>query len=502
MSSTSRRASIALAAATLLLATTGIAAAQPSTTTDDPAAAAAGWLTTQLTDGDHVYIEAFEWQDVGLTADTLYALAGVGVAAGTIDDIADWLETQAGSYVGPGATAKLILATEIAGRDATSADLVETLTSFETTAETADEERAVGQFFGSWNSTLNQALAVLALATVDGVDPSDDAVGFLLAQQCDEGGFSGALLDDGGTCTGGDVDTTAFAVDALLALDHVEAAAAAERAVAWLVDTQAADGSFIGDGGPSSNSTGLAALALRLGGEDAAADAARNWILDLQAGCDTDTPGAILADADGAGDALRATPQALLGVIGESLTTITAAGATDEVPLLDCPDPEPREVSVTCDVTGEVLPGQRVDCAVTGLDADEVVHVLVTLNPTLLDEDLVADAGGTAPFTFAVPDDTNDGATITIVVDGEGDALLASLSLAVGVAEAAPEPAEEAPQQPAEIIEDEPREGTEAGDGELPRTGATSLQLGGVAWLLLVSGAAVLVTARRRTELT
>ena len=77
-----------------------------------------------------------------------------------------------------------------------------------------------------------------------------------------------------------DPDATGLAVQALSALTPSAAVTAAQaKAVAWLKGAQnATTGSFSGSGPtatvPNSNSTGLAAVALRLGGETAAADQA------------------------------------------------------------------------------------------------------------------------------------------------------------------------------------------------------------------------------------
>jgi hypothetical protein len=173
-----RRAGITLAAAATLVATSvGGAAAQP--TTDDPTDAAAGWLTTQLTDGDHILVEfdGDEFPDPGLTADVVYALAAAGVGGDHLEAAAGWLTTQTETYQGPGATAKLILALDVAGddvRDVGGVDLVAGLTALE------NED---GLYEGEWNSTLNQSLALLALARADET-PSDDAVALLLDPRC------------------------------------------------------------------------------------------------------------------------------------------------------------------------------------------------------------------------------------------------------------------------------------------------------------------------------
>ena len=57
---------------------------------------------------------------------------------------------------------------------------------------------------------------------------------------------------------------------------------AIDGAVAYLLDQQQASGGFFGTGAVNTNTTGLAAAALRAAGEDEAADAAAAFIADLQ----------------------------------------------------------------------------------------------------------------------------------------------------------------------------------------------------------------------------
>jgi hypothetical protein len=164
------------------------------------------------------------------------------------------------------------------------------------------------------------------------VTPSAAAIGHLVDQACEDGGFPQQLAPD--TCVG-DVDTTAFAIQALLAVD--ETATAAE-AVAWLEGQPGADGGFGGaEAGPNANSTGLAATALAAAGAQDATEAARAFLLELRDGCADPDPGAIRYDATRSGDPVRATAQAVLGLLGVGLVDVDAAGASDALPVVDCP---------------------------------------------------------------------------------------------------------------------------------------------------------------------
>lgn len=335
---------LATLVATLSLSITAPAVAEHGTTTD-PARAAAGWLAGELVDGERIVNEEFGFDDAGLTADVVLALASAGVAADTIDSATDWLVGAAGDYTGPssdsvfaGASAKLALVLHATGRDARDVgglDLV---------AQLLDREQADGRFtddseFGDFSSTLTQALAVLALTRIDGVEPSQAAVDFLLSQRCEDGGFR--FAPDAEDCTSA-VDTTAFVVQALSALGGEQAATAIADAADWLESVQTDTGGFTdaaaGDEAPAANanSTGLAAVALAIAQRPAALDAARALLTSLQAGCDDPAPGSIQFDATDGGDRDRATSQAILGLTGVGLDTVSAAGASSTMPVLDC----------------------------------------------------------------------------------------------------------------------------------------------------------------------
>lgn len=517
----------------------------PALATDEPSASevaetAASWLAGQLVDGERIESTFGDdtFPDQGLTADVVFALAAAGVGADHITDAVDWLITQTGAYTGAafdsvfaGATAKLILALETDGRDprtASDTDLVQQLLDRE---QDADAGRDQGRFtddsdFGDFSSTLTQSLAVLGLHRADGVSPSEAAVGFLLAQQCDDGGFrfdpDEGLEDDGpepsateeeteGTTEADDdvtdagnegletqedegegspegdsgettatenveaaevdqpctsaVDTTAFAVQALAAVGGQGDAVA--DAVAWLASVQETNGGFEGGDGVNTNSAGLAAVALDLGGASAAADAARAFIVDLQDGCDGERTGAILFNEADEGDRARATSQAVPGLASVSLAEVTASGATADLTPLSCPPPVSDSAVIACDLDAlEVTAGDEVDCTVTELLDGEQVDVEVVVNPTLLDERFDASEDGSVAFGFTVPDDREAGDVITITVRGADGSVLTELELTVVAT--------------------------------LPETGL-NLRLGGLGLVLALLGSALVLTTRRRS---
>lgn len=328
------------------LAAVPAAAAPVPPLPDDPAASAevaAGWLALQLVDGER--LEGEFGPDVGLTADAVIALAAAGVAEEQLQAATDWLSTQVAAYtqgvpadqddaVYAGATAKLILALLVGDRD------VRDVGGTDLIAQLEDREQADGRFtdtseFGEFSSTLTQALAVLALERSTDTEPSAAAVQLLLDQQCEDGGFRFDLAAE--DCTSA-VDTTGFVVQALTAVGGDAPTAAATTAAQWLVSIQADDGVFASADGPNANSTALAAVALELvptvTGRDEALDAARSALLSLRTGCEGPYPGAIPFSGEVAGDVARATTQAIPGLVGATLATVSAAGASAQLPAL------------------------------------------------------------------------------------------------------------------------------------------------------------------------
>ncbi|MBS3942234.1 MAG: S-layer homology domain-containing protein [Actinobacteria bacterium] len=330
--------------ATLAMFVPGTTAVFAQTTEDpDPseaAAAAAGWLATQFADGERLEttFDGQTYPDAGLTADAVFALAGAGVAGDRIEAATDWLETQVASYTGDGstetyagATAKLILVAETTGRDATAfgdRDLVTQLAGL----EDADGRFSDASQWGDFSNALTQSLAIVALERATATGVSDAAVAFLADAACADGGIPEQFATD--ACTSS-VDATGFAVQAFLAADDAEAA---DAAVTWLLDQQAADGSFGGGGATANtNSTGLSAVALAAAGEVEAAAAASAWLAGAQYDCADVAPGAVPYAPTDEGDLKRATAQALPGLTGVGLFGTTGAGADADAPVLDCP---------------------------------------------------------------------------------------------------------------------------------------------------------------------
>jgi hypothetical protein len=328
-----------LLVAALLVLPALLASAVPAAADADAAEAASRWLVDQLVDGERLEVSFPDadgneqvFVDHGGTADVVLALAATGVAPDAAHAALDWLVAEAPAYTGAafeapfaGATAKLALTVLAGGRDPRAVgdlDLVGQLGALEV-SDGPDAGRFADAGDEDWSSTFSQALSIIALERTDGVSPSDAARGFLLAQRCDDGSFR---FEPGVQPCEGHVDTTALAVQALVAIGEDPGGSAV-----WLRGRQDPDGGF-----GNANSTGLAAAALSLAGEQDAAADARAYLVDLQDHCDVGE-GAIGFDHDCAGDPVFATRQAVLGLVGASLADITlgddVADATGTRPL-------------------------------------------------------------------------------------------------------------------------------------------------------------------------
>ncbi|MEH1015418.1 prenyltransferase/squalene oxidase repeat-containing protein [Micromonospora sp. CPCC 206060] len=365
------RLAVRVTVASALTAFAVTAPGTPSTAVPAPGdatRAAATWLAAEFADG--ALPGPFGGQDWGLTIDGLLALTAADVAGQTRQAAAAQLAAHVTSYTtyddygipgftDGGATAKLLFAAAaVAGADPTD------FGGHDLHARTLDLIAGAGDQAGrilsrttpdtgpDASNTFDQSFAVLGLARTGQVPQT--AVDFLIRQQCAVGGFrlypdvAGAPSPscDAQTDAPLDVDTTAMAVQALLAAaddGSVGAADAARRGADWLAAQQHADGSFGGSGptsGANANSTGLAGQALGAAGRRTPADRAGGALVALQ--LTTAGGGAASADAgavaystealtaaltDGISDTgrdqwRRATSQALLGLAGTPLGRI------------------------------------------------------------------------------------------------------------------------------------------------------------------------------------
>lgn len=338
---------VALLGGALIAAVTicgGAPAQATSLFTHDRADAAAGWLARQMTGGERFEAEfgGIVFPDQSLTVDAVFAFATAKTAGDYGARAMAWLARPEilNGYAGDGifqsyagSTAKLALAVQVRGGDPTSfggVDLINRLRGLQQPSGRFSDRSP----FGDFSNIFTQSFALLALdRTAAGALAT--AASFLVAARCADGGYP--LLFAQPTCVS-EVDTTAMAVQALIAVGRYSDAAVSLR---WLVSVQHADGGFGNFSGvANAGSTGLAGQALRAGGRIVPALKARSFLIGLQGGCAADPAwrGAIPNTA-GFLDPFttpRATALGILGLSGFGFPYLNARGSRSGAPDLVC----------------------------------------------------------------------------------------------------------------------------------------------------------------------
>lgn len=295
MRSLSRRLGAVAVTAAVAVGSTAVAPAQAANVYGENSA---DWLAGQLTNGLAVN-DQFDFTDYGLSLDIAIALQAAGRPAAAAS-VLNAIDDDPGVYIGSGAdiyagsTAKLATVAQLQGRSATGFGGVNLITRLQgrITATGAETGRATDTGT-DFSNTVTQSWAVRALSTAKS-GLADEAVGFLVKQQCAAGffregpeatGTSSTFTCDDATAAAPSVDATAFAVQALATAKASGATGLDDDladASTWLAGQQSADGAFVGNATKNTNTTGLAAAALALTGRTAAAEKAAAWIARQQ----------------------------------------------------------------------------------------------------------------------------------------------------------------------------------------------------------------------------
>ncbi len=295
--STLRRFGAAALGGSLLASGLVLAGPTPASHAHDadprPGQLGALWLLSELT-GGLIHNDQFNFDDFGATVEAAYALDAAG-ASPEIPTIADALEDNAEAYTSPGSdiyagsTGKLLSFVLDHTPDApTSFGGLDLVAQLESVTKNSGRIEDVSTF-GDFSNVFGQAWAVRGL-TLAGSSEAAAATEFLLGRQCGAGFFN---LNFSTPCSAPKppVDTAAQVVILIQDLDIAEPSLDAARdaavadAIAWILNQQAADGSFDGGTateGPNTNSTGLAGHALDLIGQHEAAEQAATWIRGRQ----------------------------------------------------------------------------------------------------------------------------------------------------------------------------------------------------------------------------
>ncbi|MFC7489248.1 MULTISPECIES: hypothetical protein [unclassified Knoellia] len=338
---------------------------------------AAHFLATQLkATGDHLNFPDTGgdlYADTGNTIDAILALDATGTGGTAATAATAWVERNVGSYVSyaPGAPAsvggagKALVLAAVQDRDPRAfggLDLVATLQDLVTA------EGRFGSADNDYGVTINQALPMIGLHRA-GVAIPDSSLAFLAEQQCPDGGVRGSLDE---TACVSDPDATAFAAQAFLAAGDTTHATAA---LTYLESRQRADGALTNASGEgaNANTTGVAAQAFALGGREVPYLKAASFIMSLQWKCEVPSTyrgGITFTSADRAATtanlekAIRATPQAVLGLVGGSLVTVENDGMAAGTTATPCAAPTTSStatptpsVSTTPTVTGPPTSG-------------------------------------------------------------------------------------------------------------------------------------------------
>jgi hypothetical protein len=365
---------ISLAVGAALTATSALpsaAASQRAAAHFRPAYAAAGWQGSQLDKSGAIPFGG-GFEDWGLTLDSALAFAADGrhpdkthTVTASIRD--HWFADYATFKPGPNkpraifanATAKTLVVAKVLGRNARDfgghdvrAMLLDRMAGPGAGAEQGRfRDKTTPQLTQDFSNTFGQAYGVIGLARTGTVP--DEAVTYLLRQRCSAGYFrideiADQTCDDSASTP--DVDATALAIQALITARDDGVAlpdGVLGGTLAWLVSVQKTNGSFGGGAATeasNSNSTGLAAQALKAAHRNTPAEAAKLWVSRIQItpGMAGDGPakkdiGAIALDRAGLRAALkngltdtsrpifqRATPQAYFAIDPQPLGVLTA----------------------------------------------------------------------------------------------------------------------------------------------------------------------------------
>lgn len=225
------------------------------------------------------------------------------------------------------------------------------------TAATPAQPGLYGSGDPTYDGAFRQSLALLAHEAAGTAAPAA-AVAWLVGQQCADGGFQAFRPSTSVACTpsdpnaftGEDTNSTALAA---LALRSVGRAAEADRAIAWLEKARAADGGFpyfVG-GASDANSTADVLIALNgAGAPSSSTGPARHFLETLQVGCDgaaASEDGALAFQDYGTGLVANdaATVQSLVALAGSGLPVAPGSTAAT-TPRATCPAPVPAPAAL------------------------------------------------------------------------------------------------------------------------------------------------------------
>jgi hypothetical protein len=454
-----RRLCALAAASTLAVAGLTVAGSPAQAATPDPrpVTIGAGWLEGQLTNG--IFNGSCTY-DCGSTIDAGFALDAVGE-----DDAVDAVATAIGPKIAngyavsdeydfnppydfkqtgiyAGALAKSIVFAQTAGvgnlTTWSGRDLLGDLEGRVSATSGIEGRITDDSFYGNYANNIGQAFAVAALAAASS-SKADEALDFLLTQQCSEGYFrlNPAALDasdPGETCEEGkagddspaDPDTTSTAIRMLAPqAGDPDVAAALTKAEDWLLSVQRVDGSFGGGTSTESantNSTGLAGWALGVRNHEAAAAEAAAWVRSHQADEPTACPSQLSAQTG----ALSYDDAALAAGRTDGITNLTKdqwrRSTAQALPVLQWA-PEATAALDLAGPSGYLKAGSVARYQVTGASPGATVCVSGAGTPRRV----AAPASGSFTVALTLPAGTANRVVTASVREGSSTSLLAAV---------------------------------------------------------------------------
>lgn len=433
-------AGLALTASGLVLAAPSQAAIAPTDGLADSARLGLNWLLGELADNDDRFQQSFDgnkFDDIGLTIDALLAVASAGgngdaqaaaSAAYVLENASSYVSFGEDRYAGP--LGKLMVFAQARGLNTTNVD------GLNLEEEVRARLQPSGRFtdkseFGDFSNGVGQAFDMIALSKTTEKVPAN-AVTWLLAQQCPNGGFRTDYSDDLPSCTSdddADLDGTSFALLALAVSTLNEAQQAkVDAGLEYLLDNQGED-NLIGN----ANSSGVAASALRTHGliPDANTIAAAVEGLQLTSG----QVGAIaLNPADAQAKQANGIPEDQLPTYWRSTAqAVMALGLPSYVQRGVVPPVEPAPHIESSKSTAKA--GDPITVTGGGFEAGETVNVTVFSDPVNVGA-VPADAAGEIEAAFNLPASVDPGSH-TIRLTGADSGVVVSAPLTVTAAQVA-----------------------------------------------------------------
>jgi hypothetical protein len=395
--------SLAIAVPLAAVAAGPAAAASPPATSSTVAAQGASYLAGLINAAGFVPTSSGT-ADLNSTAQAILALHAAGVGGTKADAAASYLSTHVATYLGGGTAAtddagKLayaILVATATGANPTaygtpSTNLVARLLATQNTY-TTDGAVDAGLFGASdptYDGATRQGLALAALHAAGVTNAAGS--GWLVSQQCADGGWEAYRSSTTAACTapdpvnfdGEDTNSTAYATEGLVA----QGVTPTHAPQTFLHTLQATGGDFGYFGGSADpNSTGLVLQALAALGEDASGT---SWakgtatpytaLAGFQLGCGTTAPGAFFFPGSSAAN-LLATLQAIPGAAGAAfpLSARTLAAAAPSACPVVVRTSAPAAASTPAPTPSAAVEGTASQLPFTGSN-DTVLLVIAAL---------------------------------------------------------------------------------------------------------------------------